>query len=108
MYFIPKFCTIQTPNPTVSHYIEERVVGEFNRVQREQGKQECSNGNSHNWLKTYRPKVSICPHQEDYCDTCAKSKSLIHSKQTTITIGYYSLLMLPLMKLRNSKMSYNV
>ena len=78
--------TIRTPKPTVSHY-EERlsrsVVGEFNRVQREQGKKEISNGSSHNWLKANRPKVAICPHQ-DYCDTCLKSKSAIHAKQTTI------------------------
>ena len=86
-YFIPKFSTIQTPKPTVSHY-EERlsrsVVGEFNRVQRERGKQEISNGSSHNWLKAHRPKVAICPHQEDYCDTCSKSKVARHAKQTTI------------------------
>ena len=32
----------------------------------------------------YRPKVAICPHQEDYCDTCAKKKVEIRAKQTTI------------------------
>ena len=86
-YFIPKFSTIQAPKPTVSHYEEllsRSVVGEFNRVQHEQGKKEISNGSSHNWLKANRPKVTICPHQEDYCDTCLKSKSAIHAKQTTI------------------------
>ena len=86
-YFSPKFTTIQTTKQTVAHY-EERVarslVGEFNRVQREFGKGECSNGSSHNWLKTFCPKVSICPPQEDYCDTCSKFKNQIHSKQTTI------------------------
>ena len=86
-YFSPKFDTIQTPRPTVAHY-EERlgrsVVGEFNRYQRESGKGECSNGSSHNWLKSDRPKVAICPHQEDYCDTCSKFKISIHSKQTTL------------------------
>lgn len=86
-YFSPKFNTIQTPKPTVAHY-EERlgrsVVGEFNRYQREIGKGECSNGSSHNWLKTYRPKVAICPHQEDYCDNCSKFKASIHSQQTTL------------------------
>ena len=67
-YFSPKFTTIQTPKQTVAHYEEcvaRSLVGEFNRVQREFGKGECSNGSSHNWLKTFRPKVSICPHQED-------------------------------------------
>ena len=77
----------------MSHY-EERlarsVVGEFNRVQHERGRGECSNGSSHNWLKAERPKVpkvpkvAICPHQEDYCDTCSKNKVEIHAKQTTI------------------------
>lgn len=87
MYFIPKFSTIQTPKRTVPHY-EERVsrsvVGEFNRIQREMGRKEISNGSSHNWLKTFRSKVGICPHQEDYCDTCSKSKAAISAKQTTI------------------------
>lgn len=32
----------------------------------------------------HRPKVSICPHQEDYCDTCSKRKEEIRAKQTTI------------------------
>lgn len=86
-YFSPKFTTIQTPKPSVAHYKERvarSVVGEFNRVQREQGNGECCNGSSHNWLKEFRPKVAICPHQEDYCDICSKFKNLIHSKQTTI------------------------
>ncbi len=86
-YFLPKFATIQTPKPTVAHY-EERlarsVVGEFNRVQQETGGGVCSNGSSHNWLKAHRPKVGICPHQEDYCDTCSRKKTEIHAKQTTI------------------------
>ena len=85
-YFLPKFTTIQAPKPSVSQY-EERlarsVVGEFNRVQRERGRGECSNGSSHNWLKAERPKVAICPHQEDYCDTCSKYKVEIHAEQTT-------------------------
>ena len=87
VYFLPKFTTIQAPKPSISHYLERlarSVIGEFNRVQRERGRGECSNGSSHNWLKTERPKVAICPHQEDYCDTCSKNKVAIHTKQTTI------------------------
>ena len=42
------------------------------------------NGSSHNWIKSNRPKVSICPHKEDYCDTYCKHKNQIHGKQTTI------------------------
>ena len=86
-YFIPKFTTIQTPKPSLPNFEERKrrsVVGEFNRVQLESGKGESSNGSSHNWLKTYRPKVAICPHQEDYCDTCAKKKEAIRAKQTTL------------------------
>ena len=82
VYFLPKFCTIQSPKPTDSNYqerVKRSVVGEFNRVQRELGKGECSNGSSHNWLKSYRPKVAICPHQ-DYCDTCAKRWKFMENK----------------------------
>lgn len=86
-YFLPKFSTIQCPKVSVPNY-EERlarsVVGEFNREQRERGRGECSNGSSHNWLKRERPKVAICPHQEDYYDTCSKTKIEMHAKQTTI------------------------
>ncbi len=58
-------------------------MGEFNRTQRESGLGECSNGSSHNWLKSERPKLAICPHRED-CDTCGKHKIEVHAKQTTI------------------------
>ena len=71
----------------VSHYqerVSRSVVGEFNRIQHENGLGECSNGSSHNWLKKYRPKVAICPHREDYCDTCSKHNVEVHAKQTTI------------------------
>ena len=30
--------------------------------------------NNHNWLKQERPKVAVCPHKQDYCDTCAKNQ----------------------------------
>ncbi len=86
-YFLPKFTTIQGPKLGVSHYAERlarSVVGEFNRAQQESGGSACSNGSSHNWLKANRPKVAICPHQEDYCDTCSRRKAEIHAKQTTI------------------------
>ena len=60
------------------------LVGEFNRAQREAGRNECSNGSSHNWLRKHRPKHAICPHQQDYCDTCAQHNSEIKAKQTTL------------------------
>ena len=87
IYFSPKFTTIQMPKKGTSHYqerVKRSVVGEFNRTQRESGHGECSNGSSHNWLKSERPKVAICPHREDYCDTCSKHKISINAKQTTI------------------------
>ena len=84
---MPKFTTVQAPKPGVHQYeqrLKRSVVGEFNRAQQECGKAVCSNGSSHNWLKAHRPKVSISPHQDDYCDTCARVKVEINSKQTTI------------------------
>ena len=36
------------------------------------------------WLKKERPKYSIYPHKLDYCDTCARKKELLKSKQTTL------------------------
>ena len=85
-YFLPKFATIQTPKPNVSNYQERvgrSVVGKFNRAQLECDRGRCSNSSSHNWLKE-RPKLAICPHQTDYCDTCKKLSVEIHSKQTTL------------------------
>ena len=83
-YFLPKFTTIQMPKAGTPHF-EERamrsVVGEFNRSQGEAGKGTCSNGSSHNWLKTHKPRVSICPHQEDYCDKCAKRQQVELSRR---------------------------
>jgi len=87
MYFIPKFPTIQTPKRTVPHYeqcVSRSVVGEFNRSLLKKGRKETSNGSSHNWLKTFHPKVAVSPHMEDYCDTCAKNKATISANQTTI------------------------
>ena len=87
-YFISKFSTIQTPKPSVKHYndrLTRSVVGEFNRVQAENGREGCSNGSAHNWLKKYRPKVSIiCPHKQDYCDTCSKLDARVKEKQTIL------------------------
>ena len=61
------------------------VVGEFNRVQNENGKGGYSNGSTSNWLSQYRPEVAIYPHKLDYCDTCAKFNNDIRAKQTTLT-----------------------
>lgn len=86
-YFLPKFTTIQKPKAEISHFRErlaKSLVGEFNRAQQETGGGEISNGTSHNWLKKYRPKHAICPHKQDYCDTCATNKEDINAKQTSL------------------------
>lgn len=86
-YFLPKFTTLQMPAKNCPHY-EERLarslIGEFNRAQRETGRGECSNGSCHNWLKLHRPKHSISPHKDDYCDTCSEKNTEIRGKQTTL------------------------
>ena len=86
-YLLQKFSTLQTPPPNSPQYQERlsrSVVGEFNRAQRETGRGQCSNGSCHNWLKQHRPKHSISPHKEDYCDTCASKNAEIRTKLTTL------------------------
>lgn len=63
---------------------------EFNRAQRERGKDGCSNGSACNWLKIHRPKVAICPHKQDYCDTCSKTQVSLKAKQTTLNCSQQS------------------
>lgn len=86
-YFVSKFCTVQTPKKYVANYVERvqrSVVGEFCRVQPEAEKDDCSNGSANNWLRKHRPKLAICLHKQDYCDTCAKYQVDVHAKQTTL------------------------
>jgi len=86
-YFISKFTTIQSPKKDVHNYDERlrrSVVGEFNKSQRGMGKGTCLNGSACNWLQEHRPKVTICLHKQDYCDTCAKHDTDIHTQQTTL------------------------
>lgn len=37
-----------------------------------------------NSLQKYRPKVAICSHKLDYCDTCAELAEGMRAKQTTL------------------------
>ena len=86
-YFISNFSTIQIPKSDVPNYgerVRRSVVGEFCKAQSEEGKSGCSNGSASNWLHTHRPKVAICPHKQDYCDTCSKLNAQVHSKRTTL------------------------
>jgi len=86
-FLLPKFRTIQTPKVGVSNYeerLKQSLLGEFNRTQSELGNPTISNYSASTWLKKERPKHSIYPHKSDYCDTCAKKKELIRSKQTIL------------------------
>lgn len=87
LYFLPMFTTIQMLKAGSSHYAEclrRSVVGEFNRALVEARQVKCSNGSSHNWPKKHQAKRAICPHMEDYCDTCAGTIEKINAKQTSI------------------------
>ena len=86
-YLVSLFATIQVPKKDVAHSEERKrrsVVGELTVYKRKKGKGGCSNGSAHNWLKQFRPKVAICPHKLDYCDTCAKMSEDLRSKQTIL------------------------
>ena len=81
------FATIQVSKKDVAHSEERKqrsVVEELTVYKRKKGKGGCSNGSAHNWLKQFRPKVAICPHKLDYCDTCAKQSEDLRSKQTIV------------------------
>ena len=86
-FFLPKFRTIQAPKIGVSNYqgrLQQSLVGEFNRAQTELQKPTISNFSASTWLKKERPKYSVYPHKLDYCDTCARKKELLRSKQTVL------------------------
>ena len=86
-YFLPKFTTITAPKKDVHNYdsrLANSLVGEFNRIQIEDGSSTISNYSATTWLKSERPKHAIYPHKADYCDFCAKIKASIQEKQTSI------------------------
>ena len=83
-FFLPKF---QTPKVEVSNFeerLKQSLLGKFNRTQSELGKPTISNYSASTWLKKERSKHTIYPHKSDYCDTCAKKKELLRSKQTIL------------------------
>ncbi len=67
------------------HTYQSDIHGEFNRAQTEAGRGTCSNGSSHNWLKAQWLKVAVCPHQEDYCDTHARTKRKLEQSTQPLT-----------------------
>ena len=46
------------------------VFAEFNRAQTEQGMKTMGASTFRRHLEEHFPRVSICPHKEDYCDKC--------------------------------------
>ena len=86
-YFLPKFTTISAPKKNVHNYdsrLATSLVGEFNRIQIEEGSPTISDFSALTWLKKERPKHAIYPHKTDYCDYCAKVKATIQEKQTSV------------------------
>ena len=69
-------------------------------------KKGCSNGSSVNWLKLERPKHAICPHQEDYCCTCAKAKETIRESKLLL-IDWNRQLLLVQKTLLHLRLKYN-
>ena len=82
-YFLPKLTTITAPKRDVHNYdsrLASSLVGEFNRIQIEDGSSTISNYSPSTWLKSERPKHTIYPHKADYCDFCARTKASMQEK----------------------------
>ena len=60
------------------------MVAEFNRVQRENGRQTCGSTAAIEWLKKHRPKVALHPSMTDYCDTCKYLKEQLSRNQAIL------------------------
>ena len=93
-YFLPKFQRKMCHN--YDSRLATSLVGEFNRIQVEEGNCTISNFSASSWLKTERPKHAIYPHKADYCDYCAKTKASIKEKQTTIKKNYRVVMLMQL------------
>ena len=84
-YFLPKFSTIQMPKAGVGNYetrILRSLVGEFNHLQSEAGKDGYSNASSHNWLKNIDQSTQYALIKKTIVTSVQKSKGVfLHSKQ---------------------------
>ena len=72
-FFIPKFTIIDPPKLDERDFqvkAQASVVWVFNQTPEEAGKMTCSAFAVRKWLKTFRPKVALHPHESDNCDTC--------------------------------------
>jgi len=78
-YFLPKFSTIQMPKAGVGNYetrILRSLVGEFNHLQSEAGKDGYSNASSHNWLKNIDQSTQYALIKKTIVTRVQKSKGV--------------------------------
>ena len=86
-YFSPKFIRIGEPAKSEKNKEEKAnhsLLCEFNRSQREQDREGCSERSAFRWLKEDRPKHAVCPHLTDYCDRCKEFQEEINRQKTIL------------------------
>ena len=86
-YFSPNFTRIGEPKQSEKNLefkMSHSLLCEFSRTQREHGRDMCSERSVFRWLKEYRPKHAISPHQTDYCDRCKRMNEEISRQKTTL------------------------
>ena len=86
-FLLPKFTRIAAPREGEKKYeekLQSSVVSQFNKAQREKGRQTCHNSAAANWLQKYRPKVALHPSMTDYCDTCKHLKEQLSRNQAVL------------------------
>ena len=59
-----------SPRKTVCEKMRTSVVAEFNRAQTELDRKTMEASTFRRHLEEHFPRISICPHKEDYCDKC--------------------------------------
>ena len=87
-YLLSKFTRIGEPKKSEKNYDEKvklYLLCEFNRVQKESGRETCFERSVFRWIKEDRPKHAICPPCIDCCDRCKELKEEIN-RQTTILL----------------------
>ena len=76
-YFSSNFHRIDPPRLSEKDYnkkMKSSVVAEFNRAQSAIGHQTMGASTFRRHLQKLFPSVGICPHKEDYCDTCRSNE----------------------------------
>ena len=72
-YFQSHFTRIDPPKLSEKERekkMRTSVVAEFNRAQTDLGRKTMGASTFRRHLEEHFPRVSICPHREDYCDKC--------------------------------------